>query len=549
VSTLRIMGQGFGAVCHWLRDTKLFSLLARLWHFLPQLPRKMLNGLLKKGHSLPRFYHNLAINLVIGLALTWLLLTFLNQYPLLTDPKDEGMDLAMQIRQNIIPPLGNNPPFVFLDIDDKTHQAWDEPLFTPRNRLKNLIAAAVKAEARLIVVDVGLSQTTPIEGLGFTEKLHPYDQQLSDYLANYVADCEKKPAKTACPPIILPRNFRASLPKPPTDTGYLSVPPLPIPEERSSFLDQVTAEPYVQWASTMFFRSPDYVIRRWWLWQPTCTAQQSVGVIPSVQLLVAAIIRNGTLQNTQEILPNALSRFKPEKCPGNYVPAQPEQIQIGNLTVSTDTQGIRQRIMYSMPWLVNNKPPPLPHSLYTEENRELPILTIFSAQRFAESTPRADLSTLKNSIVVIGGSYSDGRDIHLTPLGKMPGPLILINAIHSLLQYEEIESVSLWQKLLLQALLIILISVFSLGLTRSQLVRRFIQWTIRRLGFVALFIFGIFAGAFSGAIVILLVLPFAVILLRYGIWLDFVIPLLLVQINQTMNDFNDLFDQCYNDAF
>jgi hypothetical protein len=203
------MGQGFVAVYHWLQDTKLFSFIARLWHFLPQLPRKILNGLLKGWHSLPRFYHNLAINLVIGLAFTWFLLTFLNQYPLLTDPEDEGMDLAMQIRQNIIPPLGKNPHFVFLDIDDKTHQAWDEPLFTPRNRLKNLIDAAVKAEARLIVVDVGLSQITPIDGLGFTEELHPYDQQLSDYLANYVADCEKKLDKMACPPIILPRkNFK-----------------------------------------------------------------------------------------------------------------------------------------------------------------------------------------------------------------------------------------------------------------------------------------------------------------------------------------------------
>jgi hypothetical protein len=544
------MGQGFVAVSHWLQDTKLFSFIARLWHFLPQLPRKILNGLLKGWHSLPRFYHNLAINLVIGLAFTWFLLTFLNQYPLLTDPEDEGMDLAMQIRQNSIPPLGKNPHFVFLDIDDKTHQAWDEPLFTPRNRLKNLIDAAVKAEARLIVVDVGLSQITPIDGLGFTEELHPYDQQLSDYLANYVADCEKKLDKMACPPIILPRTFRASLP-PQTaiDTDYFSVPPLSIPEERSSFLDQVTAGPYVQWASTKFFRSPDYVIRRWWLWQPTCTAQQSVGVIPSVELLAAAIIRNGTPQNAQEILTNVLSRFKPEKCPGNYVPPQPEQIQIGNLTVSTDTQGIRQRIMYSMPWLVNDEPPYLPHSLYTKEDRELPILTILSAQRYAESPPMADLSDLKNSIVVIGGSYSDGRDIHLTPLGNMPGPLILINAIHSLLQYEEIESISIGQKLLLQTVLIFLISVFSFLLTRSQWVCRFIQWTIRRLGFVALFIFGIFAGASSGTIVILLVLPFAVILLRYGIWLDFVIPLLLVQINQTMNDFNDLFEQCYNDVF
>ena len=548
-----LIGQGIGLIFSWLQNTKIFSWLTKLWRFLPRLPRKIVTNLLKMWHSLPRFYHNLAANLVLGLLLTWLLLEVFHSYPILIDPEDEGMDLAMQILEQNIPPMAdkNIPPFVFLDIDDKTHQAWGEPLFTPRNRLKNLIDAAVKAEARLIVVDVGLSQKTPIDGLGLMQHLHPYDQQLSDYLANYAASCEKD--KMTCPPIILSRTFRATLPKPQsvTDTGYFSVPSLPIPEERSSFFDPAVAHsmPYVQWASSAFFRSSDYVIRRWWLWQPTCTSQQP-GVIPSIELLAAALIRNEKPQENQELLTNALNRFKPKKCPGHYVPPQPEPIQIGQLTVSTDTYSIRQRIMYSMPWLVNDQPPLLPHSLCAKGNHcEPPILTILSAQRYAESPPTADLNTLKNRIVVIGGSYSDGRDIHVTPLGNMPGPLILINAIHSLLQYEKIESVSIGQKLLLQAGLIILISIISILLVRNRWMPWTLQRAIHRFGYTALFMFGIFWGTFSGTIVILILLPLTISLLRYGIWLDFVIPLLLVQLNQTMNDFNDFFTQCYNNLW
>ncbi len=80
------------------------------------------------------------------------------------------------------------------------------------------------------------------------------------------------------------------------------------------------------------------------------------------------------------------------------------------------------------------------------------------AQPYAELPPTASLDALKNRIVVIGGSYGEGRDLHLTPLGEMPGALIIINAIHTLLEYGEIKPLSAGIKILTYLGLIVLMS-------------------------------------------------------------------------------------------
>jgi CHASE2 domain-containing sensor protein len=512
-----------------IRLRKVFALKAFAWMKKILLLCDTFRQLFEKWHS-QRFYRNLVTNLAIGLAITWLLLVFVSPYPVLMDLEDEGLDLVMQIRKEMIPPRSekNIPPFVFLDIDDKTHQAWGEPLFTPRHRLKTLIETAVKAQARLVIVDVNLSQPTPIEGLRYTKPLHPYDQALHDYLANYANFCQQQ---STCPTIIFAKTFRAVQSSSGTNIGYFSLQQdIPIPEWRTSFLDTAVSQsgPYLQWASPLFFLSADDpVIRHWWLWQPVCEHQQ-VRMMPSIELLVAALIRHETPEQAQAILAQTLSPFQPVTCQ-SYVPPQLERIQIGQLTVSTEMRSIRQRIMYTMPWLVDNRPPYLPHALTDSEGST--ILTIFPAQGYAELPSNVDLTALKDAIVIIGGSYSDGGDVHLTPLGNMPGPLILVNAIHSLLQYEQIEEISIWYKLLLQAGLIILISLLS-----AWLVKFAIKY---RLGFLVLFWFNVSVGA----VVILVVLPFTVVFLGYGIWLDFMIPLLLVQINQTVLDFEEMLEQ------
>ncbi len=440
------------------------------------------------------------------------------------DIEDASMDWVMQISQKIIQPARekNIPPFVLLNIDNKTHQAWGEPIFTPRNRLKNLIDTAVQAQARLIVVDVNLK--TPIEGLeGFTQKLHPYDQALYDYMENYSTYCQEK---HNCPPIILAQAPKTPIDKPIPKTSIWEKlvhtfwnSPITIPEPRIGFLETAVAQskPNIQWTSTLFLYSYDHVIRRWWLWQPTCTAEKP-GIIPSIQLLTAAMIRNNTTpQQTQEDIDKALAPFKKDCNSDTYIPSPLiKPVSIGkNLTVSTGMHGIRQRIMYSMPWL----PPKYEDTKIVryhlfDQAGEI-FLTVFSARFFAEFSQPTNLEALKNKIVVIGTSYD--RNVHQTPLNNMPGALIVINAIHSLLQYEEIDTLSFWDKIWLTASFIFVMSLLFA------------------------FVESIWATLISGLLVILIIVPISLMWwLESGIWLDFALPLLAIQYHQTVSDINQM---------
>lgn len=153
------------------------------------------------------YFRRFRNNMLIGLGI--FVLAFLNRdTAFLKGIENEGIDTLMQIRQEIIPANPDIPPFVWLDIDNMTHQAWHMPMFTPRDKLHHLINTAVNAEARLIIVDIDLSRETPMEGLEkYTQGLahHPYDQALFDYLENYATTCSP-----VCPPILLARTFQSS---------------------------------------------------------------------------------------------------------------------------------------------------------------------------------------------------------------------------------------------------------------------------------------------------------------------------------------------------
>ena len=130
----------------------------------------------------------------------------------------------------------------------------------------------------------------------------------------------------------------------------------PIREVRTGFLEKAVAQsaPNVQWASPLFIRSSyDNVIRRWWLWQAVCVDKQPQ-VLPSIELLAAAMIRHKTPEQAQENLNNALADFKPKNCTDTYLPqSKPSKpiIIAKDLVITEGMRGIRQRIMYNMPWL------------------------------------------------------------------------------------------------------------------------------------------------------------------------------------------------------
>jgi CHASE2 domain-containing sensor protein len=570
------------AFFHWLKQTELVFAIVALWKDLLSLLHRTFSDLFQFWCNLTDFTRKLVINLIIGLSFTWILLTFLYDIPFLREREDQGMDLVMQLNKGIIPSFQKNhiPHFVFLDIDDETHQNWGEPLFTPRNKVKELIATAVEAEAKLVIVDIDLSRETPIEGLELSKlptpiaglelpkppydqelynyldnatacKLskHPYDQELYDYLENYATACKNKENKSPCPPIILLRTFSK---RPNCSLSILDIITkknlnLPILTPRASFLDELVerSAPYIQWGSALFSLSADQVERRWWLYQPICVQQQSE-IVPSIELLAAVLIRNSSFQ--QQPIDWKSFLVKSESYFSGYSSSQPgKPIEIGNLTINLDDTilGIRQRIMYKIPWEVSEEPPcskvlseKSPCSVNDKDKSEKVLnfrhVNDKDKQVILRVYPVHDYKrwkiNFKNTIVVIGGSYRDSGDIHLTPIGEMPSAMILINAIHSLLQYGTIESLTIGWKLLFQTGLIILVCVLSAGFEYLIM-----KWFPLRSNLLSNLLYDF--SLISWVFIILLIVPISIVLLRYGIWLDFVIPLMLIQINLTMQWF------------
>lgn len=441
----------------------------------------------KKWDSMPRFvrersFKKLIASLVAGLSIMWLMTDVFYEAAWVMDIEDTSMDWLMEFHTGIIPPLAGFPPFVFVDINDETYHKWGEPMFTPRHRLTELIKAAVEAKARMVIVDIDLSRPTPVE----SSPLHPNDLALKNFLENYVAKCRAD--QSDCPNIIFARAFQA-------------LPDASVPIPRTGFLEELVAQsaPILQWASPHFYQAEDQVIRRWQLWQPACSAEKQPIIVPSMELLAMAKAQDCSTEQLQ----TALRPFLPQNCQQPYVPLQsppPETVELCQLTIGTQIRDVNQRIMYTMPWLDDK----LPLVMLTQADEE--VLTICSAQSIESRSEKDCLDRLTNSIVMIGGSHRDGGDTHLTPLGDMPGSLIIINAIHSLLRYQKIEQLPYWVNFLMMATLIVIMS-FLFAKFKSF-------WGMM----------------FSGALIIVLILPLSLILFSYGVWLDFALPLIVVQI-------------------
>jgi CHASE2 domain-containing sensor protein len=185
---------------------------------------------------------------------------------------------------------------------------------------------------------------------------------------------------------------------------------------------------------------------------------------------------------------------------------------VGDLHLRQAATPVSRRFIYEIPWKIERgKTRPV----FDYQGSTVPLISIRSAGTITEHPERVDNSWLAGHIVIIGGSFSEGRDLFPTPIGQMPGALILVNAIHSLLQYGELGPPPLWLTLMLQVLLILIISlVFSR--------------------------FDTFWGLLvSGGVVILLLLPVSIWVFRYGVWVDIALPLLAVQLHHMAAEFRE----------
>lgn len=380
-------------------------------------------------------------------------------------------------------------PIAWIDIDEKTYQKWEEPLYTPRDKLAGLIRYAGNSDAMAVIVDIDVSRSSP----------EPHsDKILLEQIETHASE--------GGPPLVLVRTFRQ-----PIENSA----PQKWLEARSSFLensDIIREANNIFWASTLFLMDDDRMIRRWRLWEPSCTENNQGVVIPSAQLLIASLARKDTsAKSAVDDLEMDLRRFTPGHCgaqsqstPG-FSPTTDNElssIHVGDLKLDSAPTSIQQRLIY------NISPNKVPSGKLSGSEEIAPLLVRLSAEPILDPSKKIDKNWLNNRIVIIGSSYVDAKDIHSTPLGELAGPMILANAINSLMHYGQITAPPFWVKLII---LMFLITIMSLAFSR----------------------FHSFWGMLTaGLAVIILLLPLSFMVFRYGVWLDFAMPLLAVQLQE-----------------
>jgi len=414
-----------------------------------------------------RFITNALVALI-----TFTALGFLDQSHWLLRLENSAMDTMMEFNKGLGRMSGNSGAplgFTFLDIDEDSYRTWNEPYYTPRDRLLRLIDFAARSGAQLIVVDIDLSKP------GVNQD---HDRALAEYLSEYDA--------INSAPIVLVRSFYGESPE---QNEWQDI--------RPSFLDAYELSGSVHWGHPLFQTTLwDGVVRHWSLARLGCL-NGNIELVPSIQLMAAALLSHTAASN----------RVADIEAIGLVNCGQQDR---GAATAGRSNRGFKsgigQRLIFTIPW-----------------NQSAPDLITIPASVITESDEKLAGDLLIGRIVVIGASHTDSGDIHRTPIGEMPGALIIVNAIKSLVSFGQLREPPVWITILQQVGCILLAA-----------------WAFSRFdSFIAV---GITAG-----ITIALLVPVTFYVFKQGLWVGFSIPLLAMLIHRGVAEYRDIRQRSRND--
>lgn len=422
-------------------------------------------------------------NLILGIGLTFVVIYLdMNNYQWVSSLENTALDWMMQMRRGA-EFSEEAHPFGYLDIDERAYQYLDEPYHTPRKSLKKIIQYAEQANSELIVLDIDLSR----KGIIASE-----DQELVSFFKQY---------PESSPPIIIARTFSRSLSDP--DTFLV----------KKSSIDQleevISKKENIEWASTLFPVESDGTIKNWRLWETVCNDGKKETVL-SMQLLASAYTKNEMpLKGLNQHLIEQINKNVDENCNRTNTKTT---IQVKDFKVDILHNSLMQRVYYSIPWKF--KPNESSPKIVYENNSETDLIISRSVLPILQDK-KTDKAWLKDRVVIIGGSYWDARDIHLTPFGDMPGAVILANSINTLNSIGLIERPSYFVQFLIIGLMIIVITVIFSKVSS-------------------------FLGMIVGlAVSLVLLIPISYILFGYGIWLNFALPVIAIEISEIITEIKE----------
>jgi len=436
------------------------------------------------------------------------------------------------------------PHVALIDIDEPSELSFADkgmppPFFTPRDKLGRLIEAAVDAGAAAVVVDVDLSEPRgdplaeafretsgrPAQGepaaamerrltslagrpkspaapafpppppsLDAVQRFFYGDWQLSEFLGAYSRGCAGKPwppAPGSCVPVILPRLIGES-----TAVSKIALP---------SFLDRAIGpnSRSVFWGSVTFDHDPDFVVRRWRLWEPACAPSRGSDVLPGSALLAYAFgkpLAPGEAWNYQSQLAGPLqAAFAPAQCRSVAPPAPRSVPNVRDIELKQDD--LARTLRYFISWNATDETSSL--------ERDFPAVEVLGGAKLDLNCSDPDGCVRGKRVVVIGSTFRDNGDYHRVPGGEMPGVLVLLNEIDSLLSTNPVLGEA--PRLLSVGLDLVLVIALSWA---------FMRWhpTAVLVGALIVTLAGLIASSLAS--------------LESGVWFDLSVPCIGIQIHE-----------------
>jgi len=221
--------------------------------------------------------------------------------------------------------------------------------------------------------------------------------------------------------------------------------------------------------------------------------------------------------------------FKAENCGTDSSPPN-EQLQ-KEVILKIEGEGLANRILFRLSDWVRMHTEDIRHGetpaiiTYDQYFDRLSAINLLTAAPPAVGPAAYALKKFKEAgsnemltIAVIGASYEDSRDAHITPLGVMPGSLVLVNAIDTLQTVGILQSLPTLVILSITALILVAISAAFALLS------------------------ALWASVLMLALVALTMGPLSFWFLKHGIWLDIGAPIIGIYLHRELEDIIERFN-------
>ncbi|NPT45573.1 CHASE2 domain-containing protein [Paraburkholderia sp. 1N] len=435
-------------------------------------------------------------------------------------------------------PLENRPMLVRIDDETWRNPAWGggEPNRAPQTELGTLVDHAFQLGARQVVVDIAVEDRGSIEttssGRGDPSDLDRYeDGRFASSLSELVTKPYFEP-NCHDRKLIVVRSERRPLPQ---DADAF------LPELRQSkSIDRLIASSggRIVAAAPYFEVNSDQVLREWDLFRVVCergsssTVQGTLRIVPSVQLLTRANELNirsdvvelasglpcapfpalGASQLTASDLAQRSCELKQTLDGQSEASGACGQAGHGDSSI-----GLKKRYWEKIREAFSAAGAPigeLPDAgevgnriVFRYPPDKMDILPALPLLNFSAEFMQQWRDQVQGRVVVIGQTFEEAGDKYYTPLGRMPGALVLANAIDSMAENQLMREPNTY------VLLFVILTIFVVSFI-SATVNPLIATTVATLVVIVV----------SGGV--------SFLFFSHGVWLDFSAPIIGIQIER-----------------